>query len=107
MIDTEYDLGFIRPPKNGKGIKVTLNKFRGIWYLHIREYIEDVDEGIWYPTGKGIAIESEYVGILSYSVDQAEKLLRDIFYNEIDTLIDKQLELFNEGLNGSNENMGG
>lgn len=95
MLDTEYDFGFIKPPIKGKGIKLTLNKFRGNWYLHLREYIEDPDAGLWYPTSKGISIDSECIGILSYSVNKAEHLIRDIYFTEINNITEKQLELFN------------
>lgn len=96
MIDTEYDLGFITSPVKGKAIKATLNNFRGKWYFHIREYIEDPDENIWYPTSKGISLDSDYIGILSYSVEQADRLHKEIFYNNINKITEKQLELFNE-----------
>lgn len=36
-------------------IKLTLNEFRGIEYLHIRKYYMDFDE-TWKPSSDGIAI---------------------------------------------------
>jgi hypothetical protein len=92
---SEYDFGFISPPENGKGVKVTVNKFRHQWYVHLREYMEDQDEGTWFPTKKGIAIKAEYVDILAYVFNDAGNLLTDIYYKEINKLInEKQLELF-------------
>lgn len=36
-------------------IRLTVNEFRGIQYLHLRKYYLDFDEE-WHPTPKGIAI---------------------------------------------------
>lgn len=94
----EYDFGFITAPENGKGTKVTVNKFREQWYIHLREYMEDQDTGTWFPTKKGIAIKSEYVDVLAYIFTDAGKLLTSIYYDEIAGIsTQKQLELF-EGL---------
>ncbi len=94
---SEYDFGFISPPENGKGIKVTVNKFRHQWYVHLREYMEDQDEGTWFPTKKGIAIKSEYVDILAYVFADAGKLLTQIYYDEVNGILDeRQLELFGD-----------
>lgn len=93
----EYDFGFIYPPENGKGVKVTVNKFRHQWYVHLREYMEDADEGTWFPTKKGIAIKSEFVDILAYIFTDAGNLLTQIYYDEVNGIIkEKQLELFGE-----------
>ena len=93
----EYDFGFIAPPNNGKGVKITVNKFRSQWYVHIREYMYDGDTDVWFPTKKGIAITSEYIDIASYTLDQASNLLTDIYYRDLNKLLpEKQLELFEE-----------
>jgi hypothetical protein len=94
----EYDFGFVYTPINGKGLKLTVNNFRGQWYVHLREYMEDPDEGIWFPTKKGIAIKSEYVDVVAQMFTDAGELLahiyRDFVNNEV--LDNKQLELFEE-----------
>jgi hypothetical protein len=36
-------------------IRLTVNEFRGVQYLHLRNYYLDFDES-WQPTPKGIAI---------------------------------------------------
>lgn len=94
----EFDLGFVTTPENGKGLKVTINKFRDQWYVHLREYMEDPDEGIWFPTKKGIAIKSEYVDVVAEMFADAGHLLTNIYRGNIKNLIleNKQLELFKE-----------
>jgi hypothetical protein len=94
---SEYDFGFVYPPENNKGVKVTVNKFRNQWYVHLREYMEDQDEGTWFPTKKGIAIKAEYVDILAYIFTDAGNLLTQIYYDDIDGIIgEKQLDLFED-----------
>lgn len=90
----EYDLGFVYKQPSGKGLKVTVNCFRGQWYVHLREYIHDLDEDIWFPTKKGIAIKSEHIDTVAYLFSLAGTLLTDIYYEELP--IEKQLELFKE-----------
>jgi hypothetical protein len=95
----EFDLGFVYAPENGKGLKVTINKFRDQWYVHLREYVEDPDEDIWFPTKKGIAIKSEYVDVVAEMFADAGQILANVYRSNIYNLIleDKQLELFKEG----------
>lgn len=94
---SEYDFGFVYPPENNKGVKVTVNKFRNQWYVHLREYMEDQDEGTWFPTKKGIAIKAEYVDILAYIFTDAGNLLTQIYYDDINGIIgEKQLDLFED-----------
>ena len=94
---SEYDFGFVYPPENNKGVKVTVNKFRNQWYVHLREYMEDQDEGTWFPTKKGIAIKAEYVDILAYIFTDAGNLLTQIYYDDISGIIgEKQLNLFED-----------
>lgn len=94
----EYDLGFVYTPVNGKGLKVTVNKFRDQWYVHLREYIEDSENSVWFPTKKGIAIKAEYVDVVAEMFADAGKLLTNIYRGNINTLLTegKQLELFDE-----------
>jgi hypothetical protein len=95
-LEDEYDLGFVHPPNNGKAFKVTISNFKGQWYTHIREYIENPDDGVWFPTKKGIAIKAEYVDVLGQMFIDAGDLLRDIYLHDIETSIleAKQLNLF-------------
>jgi hypothetical protein len=92
----EYDLGFVHPPINGKGLKVTINQFRDQWYVHIREYIEDPDEEIWFPTKKGIAIKAEYVDVIGQMFLDAGGLLTSIYLDTVNNKVldNKQLQLF-------------
>ncbi len=94
----EYDFGFVAHPINGKGTKVTVNQFRNQWYVHLREYIEDPDENIWFPTQKGIAIKAEDVDTVAAMFRDAGQLLTEIYRNGVEKLIDnRQLSLFDEG----------
>lgn len=103
---SEYDFGFVYPPENNKGVKVTVNKFRNQWYVHLREYMEDQDEGTWFPTKKGIAIKAEYVDILAYIFTDAGNLLTQIYYDDIYEIIgEKQLDLF-EDIQDERKSMG-
>lgn len=94
----EHDLGFAYTPINGKGLKVTVNKFRDQWYVHLREYIEDPENGVWFPTKKGIALKAEYVDVVAEMFADAGKLLTNIYRGDINNLLTegKQLELFDE-----------
>lgn len=38
-----------------KQVRLTINEFRGVEYLHLREYYQDMDES-WLPSNKGVAI---------------------------------------------------
>lgn len=90
----EYDLGFVHKQDNGKGLKVTVNCFRGQWYVHLREYIHDLDDDIWFPTKKGIAVKAENVDTVADLFSKAGMLLTDIYYEELP--IEKQLSLFDK-----------
>jgi hypothetical protein len=93
----EYDFGFIQPPTNGKGVKITVNKFRSQWYVHIREYMYDGDTDIWFPTKKGIAIPSEYIDVTTFILSDVGQLLTHIYYRDLNMLLpEKQLELFED-----------
>lgn len=93
----QYDLGFICPTGENRALKLTINNFRGQWYLHIREYFQDLDTSNWFPTKKGIAIKAEYADILTFMLQDSERLFSSIFRNEVRELIDdKQLDLFKD-----------
>ena len=38
-----------------KQIRLTINEFRDVEYLHLREYYQDLDEK-WLPSNKGVAM---------------------------------------------------
>jgi len=58
------DFGTAFHKNNGNAIKVTLNEFRGILYLHIREYMMDGDTGAWFPTKSGYSFSADEVSSL-------------------------------------------
>ncbi len=39
----------------GHQVRLTLNNFRGVEYLHLRKYYQDFDE-TWKPSSEGIAV---------------------------------------------------
>jgi hypothetical protein len=55
------DFGTAFHKNNGNAVKVTLNEFRDIIYLHIREYAMDGDTGHWYPTKTGFSFQADEV----------------------------------------------
>ena len=74
-------------------IRLTINTFRGIEYLHLREYYMDFDEE-WKPTPKGVAMELDFnnsremfsglVEILSLA--ESKSVLEDHFKDFIDDI---------------------
>lgn len=42
-------------PDNSKQVRLTVNEFRGVEYLHLREYYMDFNEE-WCPSNKGVAM---------------------------------------------------
>ncbi len=94
---SSYDFGFVSTPDKGRGLKVTVNKFRDQWYVHIREYMEDEDEGSWFPTKKGISIKAEYIDVLCNMLQDSSNLLTQIYFDEVlEILPEKQLNLFKD-----------
>lgn len=90
----EIDLGFVGYITEDKAIKITINEFRGVEYIHIREYMRDGDTGHWYPTKKGLALRPEHVDMAAYLLDQAGDILTKVYLNKLG--MEKQLELFEE-----------
>ena len=41
--------------EKGHQIRLTLNEFRGVEYLHLRKYYQDFDEE-WKPSNEGVAL---------------------------------------------------
>lgn len=58
------DFGTAFRKHNGNAVKVTINEFRDITYLHIREYAMDGDTGTWYPTKTGFSFQADEVSSL-------------------------------------------
>jgi len=70
-----YDFGIAYIRKDEHAVKVTMSEFRGQNYIHIREYLYDGDEEIWFPTKKGYALIAEEVDSVIYLLQQASKQL--------------------------------
>jgi len=56
-----YDFGVAYLKDDYYGVKVTMSSFRGRNYIHIREYIFDPDEEVWFPTKRGYALNANEV----------------------------------------------
>lgn len=65
------DFGTAFRKNNGNAVKVTLNEFRDITYLHIREYAMDGDTGHWYPTKTGFSFQADEVTSLIPLLEEA------------------------------------
>jgi hypothetical protein len=63
-MSSSYDFGTAFHKNNGNAVKVTINEFRDILYLHIREYAMDGDTGQWYPTKTGFSFQADEVSSL-------------------------------------------
>lgn len=73
----EKDFGLVYIRENGSRVKVTLNEFKGKFYLHIRDYGFDGDTGNLYPTPKGISIDPEEVDSLIDVLQEVSKFVTD------------------------------
>ena len=60
---------------NGNIVKVTLNEFRDVFYIHIREYSLDGDTGYWFPTKSGYAILADEVSSIIPLLTEAETII--------------------------------
>lgn len=74
-MSTSYDFGTAFHKSNGNAVKVTLNEFRDILYIHIREYAMDGDTGQWYPTKTGFSFQADEVGSLIPLLMDAEAVV--------------------------------
>lgn len=90
----EIDLGFVGYITEDKAIKITINEFRGVEYIHIREYMRDGDTGHWYPTKKGLALRPEHVDMAAYLLDKAGDILTEIYLEKLGG--ERQLDLFDK-----------
>lgn len=91
----EIDLGFVGYITEDKAVKITLNEFRGVEYVHIREYMKDGDTGKWFPTKKGLALRPEHVDMAAHLLGAAGEILTKTYLKRTGVL-DKQLELFTD-----------
>ena len=60
---------------NGNIVKITLNEFREVFYIHIREYSLDGDTGYWFPTKSGYAILADEVSSIIPLLTEAESII--------------------------------
>jgi hypothetical protein len=72
-MNIDFGVAFVK--HNGNAVKVTLNEFRDILYLHIREYAMDGDTGQWYPTKTGFSFQADEVGSLTPLLVEAEAVV--------------------------------
>lgn len=70
-----YDFGIAYIKSNQFAVKVTMSSFRSQNYIHIREYIFDPDEEIWFPTKKGYAMTAEEVNSIIELLKKASNIL--------------------------------
>tara|TARA_R110000782_G_scaffold270131_2_gene369654 strand:+ start:519 stop:791 length:273 start_codon:yes stop_codon:yes gene_type:complete len=71
----DIELGEAYRKANGNIVKVTLNEFREIFYLHIREYVLDGDTGHWFPTKSGYALLADEVSSVIPLLIKAENII--------------------------------
>jgi hypothetical protein len=55
MEDEIYERLIHEDLDKGTQVRLTLNNFRGVEYLHLRKYYQDFDE-TWKPSNEGIAV---------------------------------------------------
>jgi len=69
--ETDRSFGTAYTKANGNEIRVTYNEFRGVAYVHIREYSMDGDSGNWYPTSKGYALLADETTSVTNLLEEA------------------------------------
>ena len=69
------DIGEAYRKPNGNIVKVTLNEFRDVYYVHIREYSLDGDTGYWFPTKSGYALLADEVSSIIPLLEEAETII--------------------------------
>jgi len=89
--DTAYERVIHYDEYKEKQIRLTVNVFRGVEYLHIREYYLSFDEE-WCPTPKGCAMPLDLINVKELFIGLAE-LLADAEVDSVlaDLLGDKYL----------------
>lgn len=78
-------------------IRLTVNEFRGVQYLHLRKYYLDFDE-LWYPTPKGISLPISLDTISSLFTALVKLLARsDVLHIVLKHIKDEDIkEILNE-----------
>ena len=71
----DIDFGIAYMKSDFSGVKITMNSFRGRTYVHIREYLFDTEEEIWFPTKKGYALMAEEVDSVIYLLNKVSNKL--------------------------------
>lgn len=71
--DVDFGIAYMKSDYNG--VKVTMNSFRNQTYIHIREYLYDPDEEVWFPTKKGYALTAHEVDSIIYLLNKASRRL--------------------------------
>lgn len=84
-MNRDFGTAFVK--NNGNAVKVTVNEFRDIVYLHIREYAMDGDTGAWYPTKSGFSFNADEVTSLIPLLEQAADYVSKSY------IVNNQLEL--------------
>ena len=84
-MDKDFGVAFHKP--NGNAVKVTINTFREVQYLHIREYALDGDTGAWYPTKSGFSLIADEVSSLIPLLEDASSYVAQQY------IATRQLEL--------------
>ena len=69
----------------GVQLRITVNEFRDVTYLHIRKYFQDF-EGTWQPTKEGVSMPLGLTNTLA------------LFLALSEMLADTEIELVQEGL---------
>jgi len=87
-MNIDFGTAFHKP--NGNAVKVTLNEFRDILYLHIREYAMDGDTGYWYPTKSGFSLLADEVSSLIPLLENASEAVAQKY--RYDTQLELDLE---------------
>lgn len=75
-----------------KQVRLTINNFRDVEYLHLREYYQDMDEN-WLPSSKGISIpltidnsKELFAGLLEIlSLAESKELIKEHFKELLET----------------------
>lgn len=75
-----------------KQIRLTINEFRDIEYIHLREYYQDMDEN-WLPSKKGISMaltidntKELFAGLLEIlSLAESKELIKEHFSELLET----------------------
>ena len=77
-------------------LRLTVNEFRGVQYLHIRKYFLDF-EGEWVPTKEGVSMPLEITSTLALFLALSE-LLSEAEKGLIDSTLYDIIESYNESV---------